>query len=150
MPATLPNEPEDDLMEAPSNPEKVPKSYAAAAKGGKTQSLPHLLCVHLCTEEHTYIGEEIFSRVIDAMEKTILANQSEVVPEIWCSFKRWTGGRGLLSCINKETTDYLSQAVSKVEIEGKSFRAWPQWSMESLRGSLSIHFYLKTCRQGRL
>ncbi len=50
----------------------VPKSYAAATRRRKTQHLPHLLCVHQGTKELIYTDEELFSRVIDAMEKMVL------------------------------------------------------------------------------
>ncbi len=56
----------------------------------------------------------------------ILTNQSEDVPQVQCSFIRWARGKGLLGCLDKETADYISQIVSKVKIDGKTFRAWPQ------------------------
>ncbi len=106
-----------------SNPKRVPKLYAAAAKNGRAQSLPHLLCIHQGTEEHSFIDKNLFSTVIDAIEKIILADQSEDVPIVWCSFKRWARGKGLLGCLDKETADYISQCVTKVKIDGKTFKA---------------------------
>ncbi len=79
----------------------------------------------------------------------ILADQSEDVPIIQCSFKRWARGKGLLGCLDKETADYISQIVSKVKIDGKTFKAWPGGSMGSLRGSLSMYLFKITCWQGK-
>ncbi len=39
---------------------RVPKSYAAAAKNGRAQSLPHLLCIHQGTEECSFIDKNPF------------------------------------------------------------------------------------------
>ncbi len=116
-----------------SNPKRVPKLYAVVAKNGKTQSLPHLLCIHQGTEEHLFIDKNLFSRVIDTIEKMILADQSENVPQVWCSFIRWAGGKRLLGCLDKENADYISQIVSKVKINGKTFRAWPRGEYGKLK-----------------
>ncbi len=43
-----------------SNPKRVPKSYMAAAKNGRAQSLPHLLCIHQGTEEHLFIHKNLY------------------------------------------------------------------------------------------
>ncbi len=79
------------------------------------------------------IKENLFSRIIDTIEKTILVDQSEDVPQVLCSFKRWAGRKGLLGCLDKETADYISQIVSKFKINGKTFRAWPRGEYGKLR-----------------
>ncbi len=128
-----------------SNPKRLPKSYTAVAKNGRAQSLPHLLCIHQGTEESLFIDENLFSRVKDAIEKIILADQSEDDPIVQCSFKRWAGGKGLLSCLDKETADYISQIVSMVKIDSKTFRAWPRGEYGKLEGSLSLYLFKITC-----
>ncbi len=99
-----------------------PKSYAATVKSRLNP--PHLLTVQAGTEERSYIREETFSRLIDVVEKHILNDQSEVALTLQCAFKRWSGGWGLLGCLDQATADYLVCVVAGVKIDSNSFRAW--------------------------
>ncbi len=82
-------------------PARAPKSHKATVKGDD----PYLLTVHVSTDERFLIDEELFSGLVDEMEKAILTNQAEEVLELCCSFRRWAGERGLLGCQNKAMTD---------------------------------------------
>ncbi len=95
---------------------KQPKFYMAVTKG----THPHLLCILLGKEEHAYIDKSLFPSLSDEMERQILADSSEIAAKLSCSYKKWVGSHGLLSCINQATEDYLSQVVASVELDGQS------------------------------
>ena len=98
-----------------------PKSYVATVNSGFNPT--HLLTVQAGSDERSYIREETFSRLIDEVEKHILNDQSGEAMSLQCAFKRWSGGWGLLGCLNQATVDYLVRVVAGVKIDGNSFRA---------------------------
>ncbi len=104
-------------------PTTAVKSYAATVKGDN----PYLLTVHVGTDERSYFEEELLSRLIDEVEKAILANQSEEAPELCCSFRRWGGGGGgggLICWWNQRHTDYLHCIITGVKLDSKVFTGW--------------------------
>ncbi len=93
-------------------PSRTLRSYKATVKGDN----PYILTVHVGTDERSYVEKELFFRLIDEVEKVILADQSKEVPELYCFFRRWAGGWGLLGCPNKATADYLSWIVTGIKM----------------------------------
>ncbi len=92
-----------ELSMLPGGNEGIAGLRTSQLQWGTKVILPHLLCVHVGTEEHLYIAEDLFSAVSDELESAILPDQSEEVPKPYCSFRKWVGGRGLLGFQDRMT-----------------------------------------------
>ncbi len=105
---------------------KVPRSSTKVTMAKGRKRPVNLRYIHKGTEERAFIDEALFSRVVGEIEQLFPGDSvRDMAPLICCAFKRWAGGKGLLGCMDKVTTDYMSKLVAGLHIDGQSLKARP-------------------------
>ncbi len=120
-------------------PKKSAKTtYAKKAAG---PLFPHLLSVHLGSNERKFLPEKLFQEYLVQLEAEVYRDiMGSNEARLRCAFKRWSNGRGLLGCRDAPTAEWLAEATTRINIGGQSFKAWARGDF----GNLSrMSFYIQ-------
>jgi hypothetical protein len=107
------------------------QSYVQAVK--PRQNFPHMLHIYKGTSERCPVPEKTFADIAVKLRKRVLAyGQEEGHIILQTAFIRWARDAGLVACKNKETADWFKDEVSRIVIDGVSFRAWDETELAVL------------------
>ncbi len=70
------------------------------------------------------MDKETFTTLMGEVENHMLAADFKEVLTIRCEYAHWVGGQGLLGCLNQAMADYLSQIITGIQVDDKTFKAW--------------------------
>lgn len=97
------------------------KSGAGARK--EPNRLPFEVHVHLGRDVKATCTEPVFLKVVEKIQSAwMVAEPGSFEPNI-DGFLH-VNGRGVIKCCDEKSRDHIKTVVSKIEIEGKTFRAW--------------------------
>ena len=112
------------LNEEDDNGPPAKKSFAKVVAKQKIRGY-EILYVHLGTENRAPIPRETFEKLYDRINMWYMDKilEGEAVHDniIWRS---WKDGRGLICTGDKESSDYISELIGKIQIQKTSFKAW--------------------------
>ena len=121
-------------------PAKKPSPTPDQARGGSNyaqaaarENFPHMLTVFKGALDKCPLSDELFRQVAIKLRKRVLAySQEEGHIMLRTAFIRWYRNAGKIACQNKATSDWYREEVSKLDLEGTSFRAWDAREMDLL------------------
>ena len=84
---------------------------------------PAILHVHLGQEIRAPLPQDLWKKVKNQLNVTLNNEDSEL--ELGKDFNLdWVDGRGVITCVKKNTVDIFIEMIQDFKIKGQKFRAW--------------------------